>query len=91
MANMKQEIVISQKFRDQLNKLNILEQIEKPCINAYAGTVRKIDDDLYILYDNHGAEVCGLLDCQSFMEALMDTDVSHLWAYDNNRKYGAAN
>lgn len=91
MENMKQEIVISQKFRDQLSKLNILEQIEKPCTNAYAGNVRKIDEDLYILYDHRGTEVCGLLDCKSFMEALMDTDVSHLWAYDNNRKYGAAN
>lgn len=91
MENMKQEVVISQKFKDQLDKLNILEQIEKPCTNAFPGTVRKIDDDLFILYDNRGAEVCGLLDCKSFMEALMDTDVSHLWAYDNSKKYGAAN
>jgi len=91
MKNMKQEIVISKKFKEQMDNLNVLDQIEKPCSNAFAGTVRKIDDELYVLHDAHGAEVCGILDCKSFMEALMDTDVAHLWAYDNKKKYGVAN
>ena len=91
MKNMKQEIVISKKFKEQMDNLNVLDQIEKPCSNAFAGTVRKIDDELYVLHDTHGAEVCGILDCKSFMEALMDTDVAHLWAYDNKKKYGVAN
>ena len=54
MEHMKQDIVISKKFKEQLDKLNIREQIENPCTNAYAGTVRKIDDDLHVLYDNQG-------------------------------------
>lgn len=91
MKNIKPEIVISEKFQQQVEGLNIYDQIQKSSEASFAGSIQRIDEELYILKDDQGNDVCGILDCRSFMEALMDTDVSHLWTMDNRKKLGTAN
>ncbi len=85
------EVVISQNFKTQMDNLNIMDQLQKNCTPSYKGNVTKIDDGLYLLKDTKGNDVCGILDCQSFLEALMDTDIAHLWSFDNRKKIGTAN
>lgn len=88
---MKKEIIISDKFQTQLEELNIVEQLQHKGTTNYPGSILKLEEGLYLLKDDQGQDVCGILDCDSFMEALMDTDISHLWAYDNCKKIGTAN
>jgi hypothetical protein len=79
MNNAQQEIIISDKFREQTESMNIYSQLQKQGTAAFGGSVTKVDDELYILKDESGKDICGILDCKSFMEALMDTEVAHLW------------
>lgn len=88
---MKNEVIISENFQKQLQSLNILDHVQKKCTIDFAGSIVKLDEGLYILKDKKGKDVCGILDCNSFMEALLDTDIAHLWAYDNRKKIGTAN
>ncbi len=88
---MKKEIIISDKFQNQLEELNIVEQLQNKGTTNYPGSILKLEEGLYLLKDTQGNDVCGILDCDSFMEALMDTEISHLWAYDNRKKIGTAN
>ncbi len=88
---MHNNVVISNNFQKQLESMNIVDQVQKRGEFFAEGNILKLDDGLYLLKDQHGQDVCGILDCRSFMEALLDTDISHLWAYDNRKKIGTAN
>jgi len=90
MKNLKKEIVISRKFQEQLDSLNIYEQLTKKTVTRFKGSVQKVDDELYVLKDTKGHDVCGILDCESFLEALMDTEVAHLWV-PKGEKSGLSN
>ena len=79
MKNLKKEVVISKKFKEQVEGMSIYQQVQKTGSVSYKGSVSKVDDDLYIIHDKRGRDICGVLDCKSFMEALMDTEVAHLW------------
>lgn len=76
----KTNVIISEKFLKQMKDLNMVNHIKSPCKKGYKGTIRKISDDLYVLKDKTGEDVCGLLDGATFYSALMETDVAHLFA-----------
>jgi len=86
-----EEVVISDRFKEKAVEYKIYEQFQKMEQAAYKGSILRLEEDLYILRDKNNNDICGILDPQSFYEALMDTDVSHLWCFDNKVKKGAAN
>jgi hypothetical protein len=87
----KAEIIISNKFRDNMQSLNMYSHLTKKGEACYKGSIKKVDNDLYILRDPDGRDICGILDQKSFMEALLETDVAHLWTFDNKKKLGTGN
>ncbi|MDR1997526.1 MAG: hypothetical protein LBQ83_04305 [Candidatus Margulisbacteria bacterium] len=92
MKNMKKaEIIISDKFQDNMQNMSMYAHLSKKSELCYKGSVKKVDNELYILHDEQGRDVCGILDQKSFMEALLETDVAHLWAFDNRKKIGTGN
>ncbi len=76
----KAEVIISDKFLKQLQEMRIQSHMIAPCTKAYPGDVRKLSDELHVLEDSSGKDVCGLLDGKTFYSALMETDVAHLFA-----------
>jgi len=87
----KAEIIISEKFQTNMQNLNMYEHLTKKCAACYKGSIKKVDNDLYILRDAAGRDVCGILDQKSFIEALLETDVAHLWIGNNKKKPGTSN
>jgi len=73
-------VIISEKFLAQMKELNMIEHIKNPCRAGYKGSIRKISNELYVIKDQQGEDVCGLLDGATFYSALMETDVAHLFA-----------
>ena len=87
----KAEIIISEKFQANMRNLNMYAHLTKRSEASYKGSVKKVADDLYILCDTEGRDICGILDQKSFIEALMETDVAHLWINNNKQQPGASN
>lgn len=84
------DVIISSKFQENMQAMNIYAQLSKSNETCFRGNIKKVDKDLYILRDEKGRDICGILDQRSFMEALLETDVSHLWI-SNNKKRGTSN
>ena len=87
----KAEVIISNKFQTNMQAMNIYAHLSKTNERSFKGDIKKVDNDLYILRDEQGHDVCGILDQRSFMEALLETDVAHLWVSNNKKKLGTSN
>ena len=77
-------VILSEKFQQSMQHMNMYEHLTKKDKSCYKGSVKSLDTELYILQDENGSDVCGLLDQKSFMEALLETDVAHLWTAVKN-------
>ena len=87
----KAEIIISEKFQKNMQAMSIYSHLSKNNERCFKGDIKKVDNDLYILHDEEGRDICGILDQKSFMEALMETDVAHLWTCNNKKRLGTSN
>ena len=87
----KAEIIISAKFQTNMQAMSIYSHLSKTSERCFKGDIKKVDKDLYILHDEQGRDICGILDPRSFMEALLETDVAHLWTGNNKKKLGTSN
>jgi len=87
----KADVIISAKFQTNMNAMSIYTHLSKSSERCFNGKVKKVDNDLYIICDEQGRDICGILDQKSFMEALLETDVSHLWTGNNKKKLGTSN
>ncbi|MDR2431163.1 MAG: hypothetical protein LBD99_02790 [Candidatus Margulisbacteria bacterium] len=87
----KAAVIISSKFQANMQEMSIYAHLAKKNSACYPGSIKKVDNELYILRDAAGRDVCGILDQKSFMEALLETDVAHLWIGNNSKKRGTGN
>lgn len=81
---MKKQQVISQKFMEQyfsIAKLLFNDAILNKSPKAGFERVKKIETDLYRLYDDSGKSV-GILDPQTFWRALQKTEVAKHFNWD---------
>ena len=67
-----------------MEHMNMYEHLTKKSTRCFTGSVKKLDNDFYVVLDEHGKDVCGMLDQKSFMDALLETDVAHLWQSAKN-------
>ncbi|MDR1452387.1 MAG: hypothetical protein LBJ25_00220 [Candidatus Margulisbacteria bacterium] len=77
-------VILSEKFQQGMRHMNMYEHLTKKDESCYKGSIKSLNSELYILRDENGQDVCGLLDQKSFMEALLETDVAHLWTTVKN-------
>ena len=78
------QVILSEKFQKSMEHMNMYEHLTKKSQRCFGGTVKKLDNDFYVVLDEQGKDVCGMLDQKSFMEALLETDVAHLWSAAKN-------
>ena len=83
---MKKQQVISQKFMEQyfsIAKLLFNDAMLNKTTDTGFDRVKKIETDLYRLYDDSGKSV-GILDPQTFWRALQRTEVSKYFNWDKS-------
>ena len=56
---MYQDVVISENFRKQMEKMNIVDQLQKKCETSAKGQIHKLEDGLYLLKDEKKASKMG--------------------------------
>ena len=62
--------------------MNILHQDTSKCkLLRTGGLVRKIEEGLYVLFDNHGLNGVGILDAGTFWQAVLATEIATMWDY----------
>lgn len=76
----KTNVILSDKFLKQLKDFKMFLHLKSPCQKGFKGSLRTISKDLHVLQDSAGNDVCGILDGETFYNALMETDVAHLFA-----------
>jgi hypothetical protein len=77
---MSSKVVISKKFKTKLESMDMLKQSSNLCIKMQkSGLVSKIEDGLYIILDQSSESEVGILDPQSFWEAILSTNLSNFW------------
>ena len=69
---MKEDIIISNKLRIKLDEI----KIELP--KRYRGEIKVEGGGLWLLKDLKKKTVCGILDVESFLDALLDTNMSQV-------------
>jgi hypothetical protein len=75
-------IIISEKFKSRLEKMNVLHQetnVGKKLRDS--GYIKRIEDGLYVLFDNAGLNGIGILDATTFWQAVMATEIAGLWDF----------
>lgn len=75
-------VIISDKFKTRLEKMNILHQetnVGKKLRES--GYVKRIEEGLYVLFDQNGLNGVGILDAATFWQAVLSTEVAGLWDY----------
>lgn len=77
------KVVISQKYLNQIADLNITEHIINPSSKKGSGDIKALSDSIYLLKDETGRGVCGIMDPRTFYEALIESDVAHLFSKGN--------
>jgi len=81
------KVVISEKYLQQIADLNISQHMLNSSTKRGHGDVKALSDSIYLLRDEAGNGVCGIMDAQTFYEALSQSDVAHLFSrgkYANN-------
>ncbi|MFC1517811.1 hypothetical protein ACFL5G_04550 [Candidatus Margulisiibacteriota bacterium] len=82
---MNKEIIISNKFMNRFEKLNILHQDVNLCKKLQnGGYVKTLEKDLYVIFDSRGSNGIGILDPQTFWQAVQSTGIATFW--DPERK-----
>jgi Fe2+ or Zn2+ uptake regulation protein len=78
------QVILSEKFQQSMKHMNMYEHLSKTDQSCFKGGIKTMYPELYVLQDENGCDVCGLLDQKSFMEALLETNVAHLWTVSKN-------
>jgi len=81
------KIVISEKYLRQIADLNITEHMINPSNRRGRGDIKSLSDSIYLMKDESGEGICGIMDAKTFFEALIESDVAHLFSkgkYNNN-------